>query len=169
MDRHNQAISLRFNMLMNFSFTFHLLIDRYWNPNFHHIQDLTRTASCLRVSQSIPYMTRVPYTIHHGMRYLRMYQPALQPLPQQLLMFSWCQTSGHAQLPKFEPMFLFPSSSARSKALQSWHLIVCCKISWLGLPGLNNLFYVSKTSLNCSLLHRLEFWRLCSASICEIL
>ena len=65
MDRHNQAISLKFNMLMNFSFTFHLLIDRYWNPNFHHIQDLTRTASCLRVSQSIPYMTRVPYTIHH--------------------------------------------------------------------------------------------------------
>ena len=30
-----------------------------------------------------------------------------------------------------------------------------CKISWLGLPGLNNLFYVSKTSLNCSLLQRL--------------
>ena len=29
------------------------------------------------------------------------------------------------------------------------------KISWLGLPGLNNLFYVSKTSLNCSLLQRL--------------
>ena len=27
---------------------------------------------------------------------------------------------------------------------QSWHLIVCCKISWLGLPGLNNLFYVSR-------------------------
>ena len=38
---------------------------------------------------------------------------------------------------------------------QSWHLIACCKISWLGLPGLNNLFYVSKTSLNCSLLQRL--------------
>ena len=38
---------------------------------------------------------------------------------------------------------------------QSWHLIVCCKISWLGLPGLNNLSYVSKTSLNCSLLQRL--------------
>ena len=29
------------------------------------------------------------------------------------------------------------------------------KISWLRLPGLNNLFYVSKTSLNCSLLQRL--------------
>ena len=29
------------------------------------------------------------------------------------------------------------------------------KITWLGLPGLNNLFYVSKTSLNCSLLQRL--------------
>ena len=30
MDRHNKAISLKCNMLMNFSFTFHLLIDRYW-------------------------------------------------------------------------------------------------------------------------------------------
>ena len=35
--------------------------------------------------------------------------------------------------------FLFPSSSASA----------CCKISWLGLPGLNDLFYVSK---NCSLI-----------------
>ena len=70
MYRHNQAIYLQCNMLMNFSFTFHLLIDGYWNPHFHHIEDLTRTASCLTVSQSIPYMTRVPYTIHDGMRYL---------------------------------------------------------------------------------------------------
>ena len=38
--------------------------------------------------------------------------------------------------------FLFPSSSASA----------CCKISWLGLPGLSDLFYVSKTSLNCSLI-----------------
>ena len=30
-----------------------------------------------------------------------------------------------------------------------------CKISWLGLPGLNNLFYVCKTSLNCSVIQQL--------------
>ena len=30
-----------------------------------------------------------------------------------------------------------------------------CKISWLGLPGLNNLFHVSKTSLNCSHIQKL--------------
>ena len=38
------------------------------------------------------------------------------------------------------------------------------KISWLGLPGLNNLFYVSKTSLNCSLLQRLPKLLLCYVS-----
>ena len=38
------------------------------------------------------------------------------------------------------------------------------KISWLGLPGLNNLFYVSKTSLNCSLLQRLPKLLLCLAT-----
>ena len=81
MNRHNQAISLQCNMLMNFSFTFHLLIDGYWNPHFHHIEDLTRTASCLTVSQSIPYMTRVPYTIHDGMRYLSCIATTTPPTP----------------------------------------------------------------------------------------
>ena len=36
------------------------------------------------------------------------------------------------------------------------------KISWPGLPGLNNLFYVGKTSPNCSLIQKLQIlllWR----------
>ena len=70
MDRHNQAISLKFNMLMNFSFTFHLLIDRYW---IH----ISITYKIWRgqppASQSVsPYHTW-PYIIHHGMRYLSTY------------------------------------------------------------------------------------------------